>query len=229
MPQRENAFKTLLGDKMKKYVLISALALMVTAGIANAADLPAVPSVPGVPAVPGVPGDQDHDHDHNHGRGLFRFDFRCDFRRDDHHPMDATMDDGHDDRGCRADATVFAFVDDRRDWMSSMEQFRDPLNRFTVTCDGRLIYADSAILNPRDPRGVSIRGIPGLPELFVERNENDREALSLTPEWMEHRATLRTRRDDRQEGTCQVQAMPADDHGHDHDHGIPVDSSSVLQ
>jgi hypothetical protein len=204
MSQRKNAFKTLLGDKMKRYVLISALTLMATAGIANAAD---------------IPGD--------HGRAeLFRFDFQCEFN--DHKPNPSpsptpmVSDGSRPDRECTADATVFAFVD-RRDWMSTMKQFRDPRNKFAVTCDGRVIYSDSAILDPRDPRGVSITGIGGRPELFVERNDHD--ALTLAPEWMEHRATLRIRRDDRQEGTCQVQAVPADDH----DHGIPVDSSTSLQ
>ncbi|MDR3608668.1 MAG: hypothetical protein P4M08_14995 [Oligoflexia bacterium] len=91
---------------------------------------------------------------------LFRFDFSCDFP--------AGPPGSH---SCKAYSTVFAYVD-THDWMNTMQSTRDPLNKFTVICDDRVVYSDSAILDPGHRRFVAITGLSGLPALLVERKDH---------------------------------------------------------
>ena len=102
---------------------------------------------------------------------LFRFDFSCDFGG-----HVATTEDGttfldpEDPASFRADARVFADVNTDHATMDSLQMSQNLNNYISISRDGQLIFADSAVLysNVRD---VVITGSNGVsPSITVKRD-----------------------------------------------------------
>lgn len=144
-------------------------------------------------------------------RRLFRFDFDCHFHDNDvaadattmPTPADPTAPSipniGNDDH-CTAQARVFAYT--RGDDLSSLETAKNLTNAMTVSCNGRLVYADGAVLDS----GFHVVKIqaPNAPiEIVIARKDNNLP----NSEWMRHRSVLRLGRDQLR-GECQVSARP---------------------
>ena len=154
----------------------------------------------------------------DHGRRLFQYDFKCSFDDRDSQGVDTDTvspvpTDNRRER-CNASARVFAFARERdRDGLANIEMARDRFNLLTVSCDNRLIYADSAILESR-LRYVEIEAPSGLPAILVLRNDDDHgpgmSSGSIDDGGMKFRANLRLR-EDRLRGECEVRRRRLDD------------------
>lgn len=171
---------------MKRSLMVGVFTLLATAASARAADP-------------------------DFGRRIFRFDFDCEFRHhDDNHPASVADDE---DRGCDAQAVVFAFA--RRGDHDEMVQDKDLLNKLSVRCHRKLIYADGALLDSGFRR-VIIAANNGFanPRIVIPRRDDHDDILRTDGDGdgMEHRAFLIVR-DDRLEGTCRVRTRPVDDIG----------------
>lgn len=180
---------------MKKVVLMGVIAMLATGATARAADSDSL----------------------NRERRLFQYDFSCHFKDRDN--SGGTASDERD--RCQASARVFAWARDRdRDGMTSIELARDRFNLLTVSCDNRLIYADSAVLESK-LRYVEIEAPSGLPAIFVIRKDDDHAPDMTTgsiddDKGMTFRSTLELR-EERLRGECEV-----------HRHAVDRDVSSPL-
>ncbi len=132
--------------------------------------------------------------------GLFRFDFKCEFRRDN-----TTTSPTDERQEFKADARVFAELRrmNNRDDDKSTSNLE---NLISVKFDDQLIVAESAVLNS-GRKAVVITGVSGSPSIIVIR-KND-----ISTEWMRYEAFLKFGDRRAIEGSCEVRAERVD---HDH-------------
>jgi hypothetical protein len=150
---------------MKKFLMLGVLALMV--GSAQAAEQGSVQP-----------------------RELFRYDFRCEFKKDN---------------GPDFLAMARVFADNNYD-----QSTRDNLtNLIAVTADDSLIAANSATLTSGQ-HVVVISDANGSPSIVVKRDST----RGAGPEWMKYDAWLAFDSNHKIPGSCEVRAQPANpDHG----------------
>jgi hypothetical protein len=126
---------------------------------------------------------------------VFKFDFKCDFKRDNGPDFSAL-------------ATVYADVNTTWAIGEQSRNNANAVNLIAVSVDDTLITASSAILNSQD-RYVQIQSINGSPSIFVRRDDH-----RLGTEWMKYDAYLAFDANHRIPGSCQVRSDLRD---HDHD------------